>query len=108
MPLAVNGGIHDTYNVAPSMPYPKAAAEVTNFAGERMPADTLAQEVVPEIYLNDVTLAPAMPYPRASAEVTKFTDAGLFDRHSKELLAPSLPYNKRAPVDTANWFAYQK
>ena len=36
-----------------------------------------------------------MPYPRASAEVTKFTDAGLFDRHSKELLAPSLPYNKR-------------
>ena len=88
---------------------------------------SLAQEVVPEIYLNDVTLAPTMPYPRADAEVTNFTDAGLFDRHSKELIAPAMPYRRgsrreratnaavtpslpynKPTVDTANWFAYQK
>ena len=63
------------------MPYPRGSAEVTNFTGERMPADTLAQEVVPEIYLNDVTLAPALPYRRGS----------LTERATNDAVAPSLP-----------------
>jgi hypothetical protein len=68
-----------------------------------------------------------MPYPRAPAQVTNFTDAGLFDRNSKELLAPAMPYRRgsmteratngsvtpslpynKPTADTANWFAYKK
>ena len=43
-------------------------------------------------------LAPALPYRRGS----------LTERATNAAVSPSLPYNKRATVDTANWFAYQK
>ena len=86
MPLAVNGGIHDTYNVAPSMPYPKAAAEVTNFTDAGL-FDRHSKN----------TLAPALPYRRGSRT----------ERATNGAVTPSLPYNKPT-VDSANWFAYQK